>query len=755
MRPARTLLLIAFLPMILLMPASVSGEEDEALLDSKTARSLEKIAKDLASQDCYEEMLIVLGVLEDLGRKPALLVKLRKSCDKALDRARPSASKMKSIRKRVSQVADALGERMDGAASDEAPILARQILLLDASREDAHDMLNHVESEDGDGWLPKEKEEAAEGSLTIRGVLLRARHRLFFTEKGESDRDIIEKVCGSKGNKVTWENLELHGPLPQARLERMLKTALRARSVSQEIIYGETQLKKLRAPKTFILINSKPAFVDALQIAAGEGKIATKDLARYREMSGVWIDPSKTLLVLMHAEMPALAQILFHISDWGGTKSRRIQPTLRAGHINWVCLNCFGIPMPKLAWTEKNDPGDDRASTTVHERERKLREERHRVAKAGIVGCRSWMEYLASRREDPAWSSTMVDRVAKLGGDPLLKATMVVAYLQELGKLSEIMQETARPEADGDTLVKPAFFEEALGKGLTEFERCWRTWLLPVEPGVLARLDGIGGVTATEAETRAVADLDRIRQLAFTGRDLGEYVPLLLVPGLSAGARAHAHYLGKHPAQLAAWPDAHEEWPDKEGFSVAGSAAGLHSVITPDARTPELAISNWMATFYHRLPLLSPGLKGIGWGSESGISVLDSGSLVEPWMKDDRFVVWPHDGMRNVPLRFRRELPHPVPGENQNRWGYPITLQGTLRNTTFTMKLYDGKPTPENLVPCHLSTPWEPTNPELAPDGAACLIPKAALKPGATYTVEVKGLPGGRSLRWSFRTGRQ
>ena len=67
----------------------------------------------------------------------------------------------------------------------------------------------------------------------------------------------------------------------------------------------------------------------------------------------------------------------------------------------------------------------------------------------------------------------------------------------------------------------------------------------------------------------------------------------------------------------------------------------------------------------------------------------------------------------------------------------------------------DGKPSAEDLVPCHLSTPWNPTNPELAPDGAACLIPKTALKPATTYTVEARGLTGGRMLRWSFRSGRR
>ena len=40
---------------------------------------------------------------------------------------------------------------------------------------------------------------------------------------------------------------------------------------------------------------------------------------------------------------------------------------------------------------------------------------------------------------------------------------------------------------------------------------------------------------------------------------------------LADGALAHARYLQQNKEQLAAWPDAHEEWPDRPGFSAAGS----------------------------------------------------------------------------------------------------------------------------------------------------------------------------------------
>src|SRR6185295_11631593 len=102
-------------------------------------------------------------------------------------------------------------------------------------------------------------------------------------------------------------------------------------------------------------------------------------------------------------------------------------------------------------------------------------------------------------------------------------------------------------------------------------------------------------------------------------------------------------YLDKHPAQKAAWPDAHEEYADQEGFSPEGSRAGLASVIAPGVNGPEQAIDGWMATFYHRLPLLAPGLVRIGWGLEKGTAVLDSGDLVAP-SETSAWAAWPPAG---------------------------------------------------------------------------------------------------------------
>jgi uncharacterized protein YkwD len=82
---------------------------------------------------------------------------------------------------------------------------------------------------------------------------------------------------------------------------------------------------------------------------------------------------------------------------------------------------------------------------------------------------------------------------------------------------------------------------------------------------------------------------------------------------LSAACMAHARYLvrnAEHPS--VAGLGAHDEDPKLPGYTEAGRKAGRMSVINTAAPLP--ALENWIATLYHRLPLLDPKLKVIGIG---------------------------------------------------------------------------------------------------------------------------------------------
>ena len=164
-----------------------------------------------------------------------------------------------------------------------------------------------------------------------------------------------------------------------------------------------------------------------------------------------------------------------------------------------------------------------------------------------------------------------------------------------------------------------------------------------------------------------------------------------------------------------------------------------------------------MGTFYHRLPLLDPGLLRIGFGMERGTAVLDSGSMVAP-VHSKTWAVWPPPDGAAIGRRLAPELPNPVPGADQSGWGYPITFQwfGPDAAPSITLQLFRDL----QLLPCYFSSPGAPTNPDLAPRGAFCLIPKATLEPGVTYLVGASGLPGDGAgkppgkVSWRFTTGK-
>ena len=75
------------------------------------------------------------------------------------------------------------------------------------------------------------------------------------------------------------------------------------------------------------------------------------------------------------------------------------------------------------------------------------------------------------------------------------------------------------------------------------------------------------------------------------------------------------------------------------------------------------------------------------------------------------------------------------------------------------MKLFEGKDG-KTEVECFYSTPSKPTNPESAPGGAWCLIPKHKLKDKMDYKVVANWNTGGRGtdtsigkhVEWTFKT---
>jgi uncharacterized protein YkwD len=111
-----------------------------------------------------------------------------------------------------------------------------------------------------------------------------------------------------------------------------------------------------------------------------------------------------------------------------------------------------------------------------------------------------------------------------------------------------------------------------------------------------------------ELEKIMLATLNSHRELAGV-RKLG------VNPRWSEGCMAHAKYLDAnwgHPATEGL--KAHEEDSSLPGYSKEGERAGRRSVIWPGCGQPAEAVDVFMTTLYHRVVMLDPQHKSVGFG---------------------------------------------------------------------------------------------------------------------------------------------
>ncbi len=230
---------------------------------------------------------------------------------------------------------------------------------------------------------------------------------------------------------------------------------------------------------------------------------------------------------------------------------------------------------------------------------------------------------------------------------------------------------------------------------------------------------------------------------------------------LSRGCLAHARYLvinEGHPALEGL--KAHDEDKSLPGFSEDGRAAGKASDIAAGDNEPIDGLNGWMATLYHRTPILEPGLKTIGFGCARGrrqgwVTVMNvsTGRTKEAHPGP---VLYPVPDQTDVPLSFPSggEEPNPIPDVKSNKAGFPITAYFPTgpapKNATGTLSDAKGIE-----VPCWFSAPDKPANPKFPQNGVVCLIPKTPLAANTTYHVQMQGQLAGKAWeqKWKFTTG--
>jgi hypothetical protein len=232
--------------------------------------------------------------------------------------------------------------------------------------------------------------------------------------------------------------------------------------------------------------------------------------------------------------------------------------------------------------------------------------------------------------------------------------------------------------------------------------------------------------------------------------------PVELDSTLCQGCQFHANDLVLNGISLqVVGLGAHVEDPALQGYTQAGAEAGTHSIIYQGV-TPLEAVDNWMRTLYHRLGLLDPNLKRIGFGSAGGYQVMDvSHGRVTGVEAAAGTALFPSPGMVDAPLSFKNEIPYPIPGDTS--LGVPITVEffGQIGGRIAGVAVQVTDLTAQGDVECYIQWPGQPFLPEWDVPRLIAVIPRDPLVGGHAYRVRVDAwvddMPWSASWEFSSR----
>jgi hypothetical protein len=234
-----------------------------------------------------------------------------------------------------------------------------------------------------------------------------------------------------------------------------------------------------------------------------------------------------------------------------------------------------------------------------------------------------------------------------------------------------------------------------------------------------------------------VAAINRVRQLV-------GLLPVIVDEELSKACQAHADYIALNDGH----PDLeegkiHEQNDKLPGASPEGKRAARDSLINRGGEATA-GVATFLATFYHRIPLLDPSLSRIGFGlayarkTATWATVVDVGSE----RRYERVLVYPPEGATGMPrgsslARFLAGPPQSASAQQVGRsteWGLPVTL-------TYRGLRLSGEVRIEPVLLKEVST--------------VALVPAMHLKPKTTYKVTVSGTAFEKPYQksWTFTTG--
>ncbi len=727
-------LLLSVLSMPLLAPALPCAQVPEQ-------RALESAAQLLAKGGRAEETRETLATLAALGMDSAALGKLAQDCEKALVAAKLPQREIPEAEGRLREAAACLAGRLESATDKRR--LALIALTLDDEQALARLALGHERTDNG--WQTPLDRQLLAQRMRVLDAISRAHTWTPEITTQTSDHPLLN---GAAASVARWGRMSVHAPWPTERTAQMLREVLRACAVSAMLLDDERGIPEEnwfpRPNATVVVLETTEAYQSSLKKALELEWIDDAMFKESRELSG-FQDRRGNAVNLAQSD----AQHAATMFCWLSPIEDGANSMLKAGHLAFVCQSYLGTPMPRF--TYRNDPPPAYGGTYIKPsaEEQKRDEQKLQLAQAGIAGSRAYLAHRIRCGADPVLGELRVDFFGKLSGEKLLKAASFAEFLQEHG--------TLRPLLRGGLEVPPQRILEAYARGtgreVLQLEALWREWALRESPGIaqrVAKRSEAAGTAPTKPQEELRAQLNALRAKALPAQL--KLPAVEFDPQLAPGCRAHAEYLALNPGLGEKYPDAHTETADRPGYSTAGVWAAMHSVIGPTQETAQATLQQWMASFYHRLPLLDPGLVRIGFGANKQYTVVDALSLRRP-LDQPWIVVWPHEDMAKVPLNCVGEVPSPVPGVDPATLGYPITVQlgpdePTDPGQGLQLTLYLG----DKPVDCWLTGPEKPLNPELVPVRSWAALPKQPLKAGQRYTVVAEWVGSTRKKVWSFRT---
>jgi len=263
---------------------------------------------------------------------------------------------------------------------------------------------------------------------------------------------------------------------------------------------------------------------------------------------------------------------------------------------------------------------------------------------------------------------------------------------------------------------------------------------------------------ASAPQVSALEDLNGLR--AHVGA-----APVTMDGAINAAASAHcAFYVQHHTQYQATNLSPHSEDPSfGAGFTGVSFADRMQAAgFTGPASTetmafvasPKDAMQGWLATVYHRLPLLDPRTVAFGYGLASGPVGCDTADWsARTAQAGDPVVIYPIDGQIDVPRAWNGlEGPQPPPPPEGFPSGSVISarLDGPPKITSHALRDDKGNEVPHVFLDAQGDATLGQFDAR-----TVVLYAHAPLAAKTTYHVELKGTagPSALDLSWSFTTG--